>query len=330
MITGIVSNVLLEMTIRYNYNSLFLYMNNQKMKIDLNQMLIFAKVVENQSFTKAAAELNIEKSTVSIKVSQLESHLGVRLLNRTTRSVTLTEAGEGYYRYCQQIVESALEAEQFAATLGDEPLGLLRVSASNDFGQLFIQKLIGPFMKSNPKVEIELILEYRFVDLVKERVDIALRLGRGLLDDSSLIAKKIATNEIGLFASPGFIMQYGKLEQVEQMSQFDFIEFTLGETSILPIKKGGATYQYELKGRFKVNDVLAAKEAAKFGLGIVALPKIIATEEVNNKQLVPLLSDCEFLSLSLYAVYPSRQWMPAKLKAFLEYLDHFERYFPGI
>lgn len=296
--------------------------------MDLNLLLIFAKVVENQSFTKASAELHIEKSTVSTKVSLLESRLGVRLLNRTTRSVTLTEAGEGYYRYCQQIVENALEAEQYAATLGDEAVGLLRLSAAMDFGHLFIRNLIGPFMKANPNVEVELVLENRLVDMVRERIDLAIRVGRGALDDSSLIAKKIIEVEVGLFASPGFIEKHGELKKVENLSSFEFIEFTVGDAFSVPIKHNSISYQFEPKGRFKVNDIVAAKEAALSALGIVVLPKIIVAEEVKNKQLIPLLIDCEFPTFFLYAVYPSRQWIPAKLKAFLEYLENIDEYLP--
>ncbi len=297
-------------------------------KMDLNQLLIFAKVAENQSFTKAAAELHMEKSTVSNKISQLESRLGVRLLNRTTRSVTLTEAGAGYYQYCQQIVESAAEADQFASNLGDEAVGLLRVSVSMDFGQLFIRNLIKPFLKANPKVELELILENRLVDLVRERIDLALRIGRGSLGDSSLIAKKILNAEIGVYASPEYINQHGELKSIKELSQFEFIEFTMGETFSIPIKKADVTYQFEPKGRLKVNDMIAAKEAARSSLGMVILPTVIANEEIRNKQLIPALTDCQFPTFSLYAVYPSRQWIPAKLKVFLQYLDHIDEYLP--
>lgn len=298
--------------------------------MDLNLLLIFSKVVENHSFTKAAVELHMEKSTVSTKVSLLESRLGVRLLNRTTRSVTLTEAGEGYYRYCQQIVENALEAEQYATTLGDEAVGLLRLSAALDFGHLFIRNLIGPFMTANPNVEVELILENRLVDMVRERIDLAIRVGSDTLNDSSLIAKKIIEVEVGLFASPVFIAKYGELQKVENLSSFEFIEFTVSDAFSLPIKRNSISYQFEPKGRFKVNDIVAAKEAALSALGIVVLPKIIAAEEVKNKQLIPLLSDCEFPTFFLYAVYPSRQWIPAKLKAFLEYLENIEDFLPAI
>ncbi|NOR52394.1 MAG: LysR family transcriptional regulator [Gammaproteobacteria bacterium] len=293
--------------------------------MDLNQLQIFAKIAEYQSFTKAAAELQMDKSTVSNKLSQLESRLGVRLLNRSTRSVTLTEAGEGYYRYCLQIMETAQEAEQFTATLGNEAVGLLRVSASNSFAGIFIHELIQPFMKENPKVEVELILGYENVDLVKERIDIALRadIGAGALKDSSLIARKVMNSEIGLFCSPSFTEEHGELKDMGHVNDFDFIEFTSGPAFNLSGTQGERVHRADLKGRFKVNDVLRCKEAAVAGLGIAVLPKFITRDEVKNKQLMPLLADYQFPAINLYAVYPSRQWMPAKLKVFLEHLNRW-------
>lgn len=294
--------------------------------MDLNQMLIFSKVAENQSFTKAAADLHIEKSTVSTKISQLETRLGARLLNRTTRSVTLTEAGEGYFQYCQQIVETALEAEQFTSTLSHDALGLLRISLSTDFAQLFIRKLIQPFMLENPQVKIELILQNQLVNLVKDRIDVALRIGRGQLDDSTLIAKKIIEVEIAMFASPEYIKKNGNPKSFEDLNQFEFIEFSMGETFTIPIKCEKKSLLLKPKGRFKVNDMLAAKEAALAGLGLVILPSIITRDEVENNLLVPLLSHCEFQKFNLFAVFPSRQWMPAKLSSFLAYLEKLESY----
>jgi len=291
--------------------------------MDLNQLQIFAKIAKYQSFTKAAAELQMDKSTVSNKLSQLESRLGVRLLNRSTRSVTLTEAGEGYYRYCLQIIETAQEAEQFTATLGNEAVGLLRISAPNSFSEIFISELIQPFMKENPKVEVELILGYENIDLIKERVDIALRadIGAGALKDSSLIARKVMRSEIGLFCSPSYIKEHGELCNLDQVDDFDFIEFTSGPDFSLSNPQGDSVHRAALNGRFKVNDVLSCKEAAIAGLGIAVIPKFITRDEVKKRQLVPLLLDSQFPTINLYAVYLSRQWMPAKLKVFLDHLN---------
>jgi len=289
--------------------------------MDLNQMLIFGKVANNQSFTKAAQELGIEKSTVSMKVTQLEERLGARLLNRTTRSVTLTEAGQGYYRYCQQIIDTAKEAEHFAETLTTEPQGLLRISAPIDFGQIVVTELVDPFLKKYPKLEIDLNLSNAYVDLVRERIDIALRPTRGTLRDSSFIAKQILQTTLGLYASPGYIKRRGNPATLEQVYEHDFILFSLHNSSPMIATKDGAKHDFKPRSRLSINDVLSCKEAAVSGLGITLLPCRIAKQEVETKQLVPLLTDYTFPAITLFAVYTSRQWLPSKVKVFLDYLE---------
>lgn len=288
--------------------------------MDLNLLVIFAKIAEKQSFTKASELLHMDKSTVSNKLAQLESRLGVRLLNRSTRSVTLTEAGEGYYQYCKQILETANEAEIYATTLGNEPVGLLRVSASNDFAQLIIPKIIQPFLKANPKVALELILEYREADLVKEKVDIALRVGISELEDSNVIAREIMASELGLYCSPAYIQATGLIEKLDQLPEYDLIEFTPGPSNMIRLKKDGQQHIINMAGRFKVNDIITARDAAVAGLGIAGLPGFVVEEQVRENKLVRLLTDWESTKVSIYAVYASRKWMPAKQKVFLEYL----------
>ena len=292
--------------------------------MDLNQMLIFGKVAENQSFTKASRELGIEKSTASMKVTQLEKRLGTRLLNRTTRSVTLTEAGEGYYQYCQQVIDTAKEAEHFAETLTTEPQGLLRISAPLDFGQIVVSELVDPFLKIYPKLEIELILTNEYVDLVRERIDIALRPELGTLRDSSLIAKQLLKTNLGLYASPTYIKRRGKPETIQQIYDHDFIMFSLSGVSFLQVTRGKVKYAIEPKARLRINDVLSCKQAAVSGLGITVLPDRIVEKEVKAKQLIQLLTDYTFPTATLFAMYASRQWIPTKVKVFLDYLDTWQ------
>ncbi|WP_320826082.1 LysR family transcriptional regulator [Reinekea sp.] len=286
--------------------------------MDLNLLQIFTAIAEHKSFTKAASQLKMDKSTVSSKLSHLEANLGVRLLHRSTRSVSLTEAGEGYLRYCQQIMETALEAQQFTANLGDEAVGLLRVSTTNYLAEHFIRTLIKPFIKENPKVEVELDLSYSSRDLIKDRFDVALRVGTGSLKDSNLVAKKILEAELGLFCSPAFVKEHGELKRVEEMANFDFIKYT--NRSTFEVSQNGVIHEVVINSRFKINDILSTREAAVLGLGIAVMPKFIASEAVKNKQLVNLLADCQFPLITIYAVYHSRKWMPAKLKSFLDFL----------
>ena len=290
--------------------------------MDLNQLLIFAKVAEHQSFTQASKELGIEKSTVSSKVSQLEKKLGIRLLNRTTRLVTLTEAGEGYYQYCKQIVEMANEAESFADTLTSEPHGVLRMSVPMDFGQLLVRQLIKPFMSAYPELKIDLYVIDREVDLIAERFDIALRIGPGTLKDSSLIGKKLFDIRMGLFASPEYIKEHGEPASADELSNYPFIIFTKEQLPIFKYSKAFAPSLSETTtGHLKINDVVTCKEAALAGLGIAILPVAIVEHEVTTGKLTQLLPDYKLESPALFAVYPSRQWAPSKLKVFLQHVE---------
>ena len=293
--------------------------------MDLNQLLIFARIVEHQSFTKAAKNLGIDKSTISNKLSQLESRLGVRLLNRSTRSVTLTEAGAKYYEYCRQAVEIAEEAESFSSSLGDEATGMLRISATNTFSQTFIESAIKPFMDMHSKISVELVIENRTTDFYKDNIDVALRLAIGPLQDSSLIAIKIFTADIGLYCSPSFIKMNGALNNVDQMDGSNFLGLNVPGSPRIILTKGAISHKLPIKGnRFKVNDGVVLKEAAIAGLGIGYMPKHSASNAVKNKELVEIFSDWKIEPVSVYAVYASREWMPEKLRVFLKYLKELD------
>jgi len=289
--------------------------------MDLNQLLIFAKVAEYQSFTNAAQELGLEKSTVSSKVSQLEKRLGVRLLNRTTRVVTLTEAGEGYYQYCQQIVATAWQAEHYAQTLTDEPQGVLRISVSLDFGHLLIRQLIKPFMQAYPELKIDLYVIDREVDLIAERYDVALRIGPGMLTNSSLIGRKQFDVKMGLFASPDFLDEFGEPKTVVELQEYPFIYFSKQQESVFEFNPGIMPTEIQTSGNLKINDILACKEAAVSGLGVTVLPVSIAEPEVESQKLRLIMPEFNLPSMILFVVYPSRQWVPSKLKVFLNYLE---------
>ena len=293
--------------------------------MDLNQLLIFARIVEHQSFTKAAKNLGIDKSTISNKLSQLESRLGVRLLNRSTRSVTLTEAGAKYYKYCRQAVEIAEEAESFSSSLGDEATGMLRISATNTFSQTFIESAIKPFMDIHSKISVELVIENRTTDFYKDNIDVALRLAIGPLQDSSLIAIKIFTADIGLYCSPSFIKMNGALNNVDQMDGSNFLGLNVPGSPRIILTKGAISHKVPYKDlRFKVNDGVVLKEAAIAGLGIGYMPKHSASNAVKNKELVEIFSDWKIEPVSVYAVYASREWMPEKLRVFLKYLKELD------
>ena len=293
--------------------------------MDLNKLLIFARIVEHKSFTKAAHHLGMDKSTISTKLSQLESHLGVRLLNRSTRTITLTESGAKYYEYCKQVVEIAEEADRFSSSLGVEVSGTLRISATNTFSQTLIESAIKPFMDTHSKISVELVIENRTTDFYKDNIDVALRLAIGPLQDSSLIAIKIFTADIGLYCSPSFIKMNGALNNVDQMDGSNFLGLNVPGSPRIILTKGAISHKVPYKDlRFKVNDGVVLKEAAIAGLGIGYMPKHSASNAVKNKELVEIFSDWKIEPVSVYAVYASREWMPEKLRVFLKYLKELD------
>jgi DNA-binding transcriptional LysR family regulator len=282
--------------------------------------------VEHKSFTKAAEHLGMDKSTISTKLSQLEADLGVRLLNRSTRSVNLTEAGAKYYEYCRQAVEIAEEAESFSSSLGDEAVGLLRISASNNFSKVIIESAIKPFMDANPKVEVELIIEYRAADLIQENIDIAIRVGIGPLEDSSLIAQKVLTGGIGIYCAPSYIKKHGEIESIDELNKSKIVEFTVPAGPQITISKDGISHKVIAKNKdFKTNDLGTVKQASIAGLGVCILPKHSAKEALKSNELVEIFSDWEIEPLTVYAVYASREWMPEKLRVFLKYLKELDQ-----
>ena len=294
--------------------------------MDLNKLLIFAKIVQHKSFTKAAEHLGMDKSTISTKLSQLEANLGVRLLNRSTRSVNLTEAGAKYYEYCRQAVEIAEEAESFSSSLGDEAVGLLRISASNNFSKVIIESAIKPFMDANPKVEVELIIEYRTADLIQENIDIAIRVGIGPLEDSSLIAQKVLTGGIGIYCAPSYIKKHGEIKSIDELNKSKIVEFTVPAGPQITISKDGISHKVIAKSKdFKTNDLETVKQASIAGLGVCILPKHSAKEALKSNELVEIFSDWEIEPLTVYAVYASREWMPEKLRVFLKYLKELDQ-----
>ena len=294
--------------------------------MDLNQLMVFAKVAEKQSFTKAALELGMEKSTVSSKISQLEKRLGIRLLNRTTRLVTLTEAGEGYFQHCRRIVESAREADLFAETLIGEPQGVLRISVPMDFGQLLVKKFIKPFLQAYPKIKIDLSVVDREVDLIAECVDLALRIGPGSLKDSNLVGKKLFDIPMGLFATPALLELYDEPNTLSDIKDIPFIFFSKDQNSVFKFGSLLISEKFdEVKGNLKINDILTCKQAALSGLGISILPVDIVQEEVSLNKLKRIIPDCKLPLLTLFAVYPSRHWIPSKLKVFLELIEKWKK-----
>ena len=280
----------------------------------LDDALIFTRVVECHSFTQAALGLGMQKSTVSRRIALLEERLGVRLLNRTTRKLRLTEVGLAYYERCRQIMLDFAEAEQAVMQLQLRPSGLLRITAPIEFGQLFLGRVLGAFMREYPEITAEVELTSRRVDPVEEGVDIAMLVGQP--QDSTLIARPLLMSARSLCASPAYLQQHGTPQTLAELGVHRAILLPADSPRYWPLLGQTIACQRVLS----CNNITFAREAALAGAGIAGLPLMISREEVASGRLIEVLPQAQLPSSELYAVYPSRRFQTMKVKAFLDFL----------
>lgn len=280
----------------------------------LDDALIFTRVVEFHSFTQAAQSLGMQKSTVSRRIALLEERLGVRLLNRTTRKLRLTEVGQAYYERCRQIMLDFAEAEQAVMQLQQEPSGLLRITAPIEFGQLFLGGVLGQFMRQYPQISAEVELTSRDVDPVQEGVDIAIVVGQP--HDSTLIARKLFESGRRLCASPDYLALHGTPRRNEELASHRAILLPQDPPRYWPL----LGEQIPCQRVMSCNNITLAREAALAGAGIAGLPLMISEAAVRSGRLVELLPAAQLPVGELYAVYPSRRFQAMKVKTFLDFL----------
>ncbi|WP_462379085.1 LysR family transcriptional regulator [Pseudomonas sp. Marseille-QA0892] len=280
----------------------------------LDDALIFTRVVECHGFTQAAQNLGMQKSTVSRRIALLEERLGVRLLNRTTRKLRLTEVGQAYYERCRQIMLDFAEAEQAVMQLQQAPAGLLKITTPIEFGQLFMGRVLGEFMQQYPLITAEVELTSRHVDPVEEGVDIAIMLGQP--QDSTLIARKLFENGRMLCASPAYLEAHGTPGTLAELADHRAILLPQDSPRIWPLMDEHVPCQRVLS----CNNITFAREATLAGAGIAGLPFMIGDAAVRNGSLVRLLPDARLPVGEVYAVYPSRRFQAMKVKTFLDFL----------
>jgi DNA-binding transcriptional LysR family regulator len=284
---------------------------------------VFFSVVEANGFGAAAKRLETTPASVSRRVKALEQRLGVRLLQRTTRRLSLTEAGERYFREGRRLLHELDDLEQALTASGCALEGELRVIAPMSFGQRRLAPLVARFAALNNKLRISLILDDRETDLIDAAADLAIRIGYPA--DSSMIARAIAPVPRHVCASPRYLERRGYPQSPEDLLHHDCLHYNLiSEREEWTFLGADGEQTLVIKGSFCSNngDVLA--QAAMQGLGITLLPNFIVEEGLADGRLVKLLEDYERASLTLFALYPSRQHVPAKTRKFLEYLlDHF-------
>lgn len=286
----------------------------------LSDIAIFVKVVELSSFTAAAEALETSQPVVSKAVTRLEEKLGARLLNRTTRRLSLTEAGAELYRRTSRALTEIQDAELEVARFQTEPRGTLRVSAPMSFSILHLGSLIPVFLERYPGVAVELHMDDRQVDLVEEAFDVAIRIGR--LQDSNLIARKIAPCRQLLCASPAYLAKRGTPEHPDDLLQHNCIVYSLISTPRECRLTGpdGETYTVPMNGNLVSNNGLVNRAAAMAGAGIVLLPAFYIGDELRSGALKIVLPDYKPPELAAHAVYTERRNLTPKVRAFVDFL----------
>ncbi len=287
----------------------------------LDSLESFVAVVEAGQFSAAALRLGIGKSVVSRRVSELEEHLGARLLQRTTRRLSLTEAGREFYPRALQLLEDLAEAEQSVSS-GQQALGgRIRLATPLTFGMLHLGPLINRFMQAHPGVVLDLDMDDGQVNLIQEGVDLALRIGS--LEDSSLIALPLATIRTVLVASPGYLAREGTPTTPEELQRHPGLCYSnLPEPQRVRLTdSSGRRISVNLPLRLLANNGDLLLNATEAGLGVCVSPTFIAYRAIREGRLVPILRDYRLPLSTAYAVYPSRRFVPLRVRALVDYLQ---------
>jgi DNA-binding transcriptional LysR family regulator len=285
----------------------------------LESISTFIKVAELASFTEAARVLNISRTVASDRVMQLEARLGAKLLHRTTRRVTLTEAGVAYLERARQGLATLEEAEQEATHLTGRPRGVLRVNAPVTFGFRHVAPAVATFLAAHPELGVELTLTDRMVNLLEEQVDVVVRVGR--LVDSSLVARRLAPCRLVACAAPAYLAARGMPQEPAELASHDCLSYAYAaEGDLWRFERDGRQEAVRVRGRVWSNNGDALYHAALEGLGILLNPTFIVGEALRDGRLVPVLPGWRVPDLTVNAVYPPNRFLPAKTRAFIDHL----------
>jgi len=284
----------------------------------LGDMLIFAKVVELGSFTLAADALELSKGAVSKAVTRLEDYLGLRLLQRTTRRMTVTLDGQVFYEYCEKIVAQSAAAENHLGSLRDTPRGLVRITAPVTYGSIRLAPLIARLLNQYPQLEVELVLDDKPIELIDGNIDIAVRCGP--LPDSGMIARRVSYLPYSLVCTPGYLEGRELPRHPKQlMSNQCLVVGLYPDRAHWHFVEQGSDLYVPVSGRLKVNSSQALVNALKQGLGIGMVPRYQVAQELDAGSMIELLADFIPPPSPVYLVYPHRRHMNAAVKTTLEF-----------
>ena len=290
---------------------------------DLNDMLYFAEVVDQGGFAAAGRSLGIPKSRLSRRIAELEARLGVRLLQRTTRKLSLTEAGQQFYRHCVAMREQADAAEEAVALVHDEPRGTVRITCPVTLAQTTIGPLLPLFLRAHPAVRIDMQVSNRVVDVVQEGVDVALRVRPTLDDSGSLVVKNLGPTSALLLASPELLERQGRPKSVEGLVHLSTVAMSAaadGRATWGLRGPGGRDYELQHQPVYTADDMLTLKYAVLAGTGLGVLPDYLCARELKDGRLVEALPGWAPRTAVVHAVFSSRRGMVPAVRRLLDFL----------
>lgn len=281
---------------------------------------VFSQVVETGSFSAAAARLGVSATAASRHVAELEAHLQTRLLNRTTRRVSLTESGRSFYERCVQVLADLQEAEQEASNAAVVPRGTVKMTAPINFGVRHLGAALAAFLATRPGVRFDVSLSDRIVDLVEEGFDLAIRIGPP--GSGNVVARKLGETRIVPCAAPAYLARHGTPRTPEELSRHNCLTYEyLSQRNTWWFRDAtGVEHKVRVTGAMNSNNGDLLAEASVHGVGVVFEPTFIVAPEVRAGRLVPLLQDYEAAPLPIWAVYPSRKHLSAKVRVFVDFL----------
>lgn len=291
----------------------------------LDSLHTFVAVVRARNFTSAADSMGVTPSAVSKQISGLEERLGVRLLNRTTRSVSPTEAGVMFYQHCENILESITEAEKLVTDFDITPRGRLRITAMSNFGRRELARIFNDFAQKYPDISFDLHISDRPVDIVKDGYDFALRLGT--LEDSRLIAKPVAEQKIVICASKDYLKEWGTPSKLEDLLNHRILIVANAEYArsnwLRQFEKDHNFNMNSIERKLSVNDIDLVYEACLAGMGITALPTYIADPHLKKGELVQLFPAVDIPVRTIKVVFPQNRYLANKSRAFLDFITAY-------
>ena len=289
-------------------------------------MVVFVRVVQARSFTGAAAMLGVSKSVVSARVAALEAQLGVRLLHRTTRKLSLTQEGQALYEQCARVVAAADEASAAASGAGDEPRGVLRVDAPVAFTQEYLTAPIAAYLARHPGVRVELSMNDRFVELADQGIDVAIRIA-SRLEGPRVVVRKLATDHTVLVGAPAYLARRGTPEAPDDLARHDCLVYALLKVSQewrFRARGSREVFTPPIEARFSAGSGAVLRQAALGGMGLAVLPTFMVARDVAEGRLRVLVDAFVATKLGIYAAYPESPRVPGKTRAFVELLaTHF-------